>query len=118
MPRFKLTVAYDGTAFHGWARQREADGAAVRTVQTELEQAVRHVVREDVDVIGASRTDAGVHARCQCAAFSCARDFDGAHLADAISRKLPGDVRVVDAARVDDAFDPILDVLSKGYRYE
>jgi tRNA pseudouridine38-40 synthase len=92
MPRYKLTIAYDGTDFHGWQRQtlkadspnaldliargkahQTRDGLLMlRTVQETVQQAVRDVVREQVELIGASRTDSGVHARGQVAAFTCA----------------------------------------------
>ena len=63
MPRYRLTVAYDGTDFHGWQKQRVSDPepgepADLRTVQQVLETAVREVVREPANVVGASRTDA------------------------------------------------------------
>lgn len=88
--RYKLTVAYDGTDFCGWQKQEPpeemagaaaahveegldvADGRiALRTVQALVERAVREVVREPVILHGASRTDSGVHAKAQCAAFTC-----------------------------------------------
>ena len=65
MPRYRLTVAYDGTNFHGWQKQcATGDGEPrdLRTVQGVLEQAVIETVREPVTLVGASRTDAGVHA--------------------------------------------------------
>lgn len=93
MPRYRLTIAYDGTGFCGWQKQEPvpapAEGAApfsrstpmmesdrpdrvaLRTVQGVLEQAVRWVTREPVELIGASRTDSGVHAKGQVAAFTC-----------------------------------------------
>lgn len=94
MPRYRLTIAYDGTRFCGWQKQEPPAHAAVsptkvlstqagqaptarvrlRTVQEIVEQAVRRVVREPVEVIGASRTDGGVHARGQVAAFTCSGD--------------------------------------------
>src|SRR5262245_15080259 len=92
VPRYKLTVAYDGTDFCGWQKQepraehsertgsgRHVDPAlepgepgrvALRTVQAVVEKSVREVVREPVEVKGASRTDSGVHARGQVAAFT------------------------------------------------
>ncbi|MBC7771071.1 MAG: tRNA pseudouridine synthase A [Pyrinomonadaceae bacterium] len=86
MPRYKLTIAYDGTDFHGWQFQHQPDPASdpglgadrprisLRTVQEELQRAVREIVREPVHVQGSSRTDAGVHARGQVASFACSGD--------------------------------------------
>jgi tRNA pseudouridine38-40 synthase len=140
MPRYRLTLAYDGTDFHGWQRQSvdpEHPGALVaddppgvsgwekqppqlRTVQYELQQAVRHVVREPVNVMGASRTDAGVHAQAQTAAFTCSdaapRPPDD-RLLLAINARLPGDALVTKIQRVREDFDPISDCIEKGYRY-
>ncbi len=99
MPRYKLTIAYDGTDFCGWQRQepRESDAGNVppqriagsferdgekrlqlRTVQHAVEQAVMQIVREHVTIKGSSRTDAGVHSKGQVAAFTCSGDEDGA----------------------------------------
>jgi len=130
--RYRLTIAYDGTAFHGWQKQsRPAPELGVddrgapqrehlRTVQQAVENAVRDVVREPVDVKGASRTDSGVHAWHQTAAFSASDDRRGApdeRLAQAINAHLPDDVVVRSAIRTRDDFDPIGDCLCKGYRY-
>lgn len=152
MPRYKLTIAYDGTDFSGWQKQHppvttqvksaklmgdEHDDAeaqshdqanadqphlTLRTVQEVVERAVRMVVREPVNLLGASRTDAGVHARGQVAAFTCTdahwpaeRGVD--RLVRALNGKLPGDVLVLDAQVADPAFDPISDCTSKGYAY-
>ena len=141
--RFRLTVAYDGGAFHGWQRQTQPAGAPLpgspraeetadgrlelRTVQGELERAVRRVVREPVTLVGASRTDSGVHALAQCAAFTCTSE-EGAHtgwpesrgldaLVRAINASLPDDAIVTGARRVGDGFDPIADCVAKGYSY-
>ncbi|MFO0859398.1 MAG: tRNA pseudouridine(38-40) synthase TruA [Phycisphaerales bacterium] len=148
-PRYKLTLAYDGTNFCGWQKQEptleqsqqtgsgkhvdptltpgEAGRVALRTVQGVLERAVREIVREMVEVRGASRTDSGVHARGQVAAFSCtgleagpvgwpvSRGTDG--LVRAINGKLPPDVVVLKADVVSEMFDPIGDCTSKAYSY-
>lgn len=118
MPRYMLTVAYDGTNFHGWQKQAPigADDA-LRTVQGVLEQAVQQVVREDVNVIGASRTDAGVHAEGQVAAFTSEQEIPVERLPAAINARLPADVQVRGARIVPEAFGPISDAVSKGYRY-
>lgn len=141
MPRYRLTIAYDGTDFSGWQRQRTthtdpASGEAratfddTRTVQRVLERAVMEVVREPIELKGASRTDAGVHANAQVAAFTCS-DGSGADsrgrgwplergiepLVRAINSRLPDDVLVASAAHVPDAFDPVFDCIAKGYSY-
>ena len=90
--RYKLTVAYDGTNFHGWQKQDPPDAEPLRTVQSVLEWAVANVVREEVNVVGASRTDAGVHALGQVAAFTCTNAFDPTRLAAALNARLPGRV--------------------------
>jgi tRNA pseudouridine38-40 synthase len=117
MPRYKLTVAYDGTHFHGWQKQADAEGVALRTVQHALELAVRDVVREPVTVVGASRTDSGVHAIGQVAAFTSAVEIPIARLPRAVNSRLPADAQVRRAEIVDESFDPIQDCLTKAYRY-
>src|SRR4030095_9042487 len=128
MPRYKLTVAYDGSEFCGWQKQERADGpesvaadtrtGPVRTVQSVLEQTGREVVREPVIVVGASRTDSGVHARGQIAAFSSQQEIPIKKLPRAITARLPDDVQVRKAEQVDDQFDPIKQAIAKGYRYQ
>jgi tRNA pseudouridine38-40 synthase len=120
MPRFRLTVAYDGTDFHGWQKQaptNEDDSDALRTVQGVLERSVRDVVREPIRLLGASRTDAGVHARGQIAAFNSDVEMPPSRLVAAINSRLPHDVLVRSCRIVPDEFNPISDAVSKGYRY-
>jgi len=149
VPRYKLTIAYDGTDFHGWQKQHPpaadhpelvpdqaldpilgspADGrVALRTVQEVVEQAVRKVCRECVVLTGASRTDAGVHALGQVAAFTstpkpdCGQgwpaDRGTDRLVRALNGALPRDVLIRDAAIVSDEFDPITHALEKEYTY-
>lgn len=142
MGRYKLTIAYEGTAFHGWQKQEPPESSshagdpslqagepgrvAMRTVQAVVEKAVRETVRERVLVVGASRTDAGVHARGQVAAFTSSRREPGRGwpedrgtepLMRAINSRLPEDVLVVGCEMVADSFDPISDCTGKGYSY-
>ena len=117
MPRYKLTVAYDGTDFHGWQKQEPPDAPPLRTVQGVLETTVREVVRQPIILTGASRTDAGVHALGQCAAFSADTTIPLDRLPRAINSRLPDDLQIHDAVIVPDAFDPIADCLAKAYRY-
>ncbi len=118
MPRHRLLVAYDGTDFHGWQRQIRPDGTELRTVQHALETAVFETVRERVPVTGASRTDSGVHAVGQVAAFTSEREIPIERLATALTVRLPDDVQVRRAEIVADDFDPISMATSKCYRYD
>lgn len=117
MPRFKLTIAYDGTHFHGWQKQEPPDTEPLRTVQGVLEEAVRDALRQQVDVLGASRTDAGVHAQAQVAVLSAETSIPFDRMARAISSRLPDDVQVRNVEIVADDFDPIGHATRKMYRY-
>ncbi len=138
MPRYRLTIAYDGTDFVGWQKQEppapgsvpddagERPREPLRSVQGVVEQAVREAVRQPVVLIGASRTDSGVHAEHQTAAFTSTEHFtaDGRRigppddrLREAVNARLPPDVLVKSCEPADPAFDPIKDCLCKGYRY-
>jgi tRNA pseudouridine38-40 synthase len=122
--RFLLKLAYDGTDFSGWQIQtREgAEVESVRTVQAIVRRAVREAIREPVHIQGASRTDSGVHAAGQVAAFtrSDAPDRVGApdgSLLAAINARLPEDITALECFPVRPCFQPISDASSKGYRY-
>ncbi|MFO0826951.1 MAG: tRNA pseudouridine(38-40) synthase TruA [Phycisphaerales bacterium] len=117
MPRYKLTIAYDGTEFHGWQRQEPPGATPLRTVQGVVQDAVRIAVGAPARLVGASRTDAGVHAIGQVAAFTADTRIPIDRLAYAITSRLPGDVQVLDATVAPEAFDPISDAVSKCYRY-
>jgi tRNA pseudouridine38-40 synthase len=99
---------------------------ALRTVQHVVEQAVRGVVREEVVLMGASRTDSGVHARGQVAAFTCGDEAGGTgwpssrgvdRLIRALNGRLPEDVQIIDVAETHAHFDPIGECVGKGYSY-
>ncbi len=116
--RYKITIRYDGHEFHGWQKQEPPDAEPLRTVQAVVETAIRRAVREPIMLLGASRTDSGVHAIGQVGAFtvdSMKIPFDRIHLA--INRWLPEDVAIVNVENVYLDFNPISDTLSKGYRY-
>jgi tRNA pseudouridine38-40 synthase len=118
MARFALRLAYDGTDFHGWQRQEPPNAAPLRTVQGELDRALVEVLQQPVTCQGASRTDAGVHAEAQVAAFSAECRIPVGRIAAALNARLPEDMRVMTAWPVPDDFDPVGDACSKGYRYE
>lgn len=117
--RYRLTIAYDGSRYHGWQEQLGPDGRPnVPTVQSAVRHAVQFIARQPVVLRGASRTDTGVHADGQTACF------DADHLtvpldrlARAINSRLPEDIEIRRAEIADPAFDVIGDVLEKQYRY-
>lgn len=125
--RYKLTVAYRGTRYHGWQRQVtpptwkgpvDAAGGGIPTVQETLQRAIATVVGHPVDVLGSSRTDAGVHAKAQVAHFDTDRTqipLDG--LRRAVNARLPGDILVREIEPADPAFDAVKWTLSKRYQY-
>ena len=112
--RFRLKVAYHGGAFHGWQIQ----SPGIRTVEGELTKAVEEITGAPTKVWGASRTDAGVHARGQVAAF----DYDGPHPAESFFKGLnhltPSDLQIVSVDEVDPAFHPRHSARGKIYIYE
>jgi tRNA pseudouridine38-40 synthase len=108
----KLTLAYDGTDFAGWQRQADA-----RTVQATLEAALEPVAGMPVKVVGAGRTDAGVHAAAQVASVTIASPLGLDELQNALNATLPPDVRVLDIEPANDGFDARRDARWKTYRY-
>src|SRR5688500_3195325 len=114
MAAYRVTLAYDGTDFLGW----QAQASEARTVQGVVEQALARLGGGDrVPVVAASRTDTGVHALGQVAAFELSRDMAGEELARALNGMLPEDVRVVACARAAAGFHPRKSAVSKLYRY-
>jgi len=113
MPRYKLTLEYAGAAFRGWQRQSEGD-----SVQQALEDAVRAFCGEDVQVVGAGRTDAGVHATGQVAHLDLARAVTPETLRNALNHHLrPHPVAVLDAALVPDDFHARFSATARHYVY-
>lgn len=110
--RYRGTVAYDGTAYHGWQRQRE-----LLTVQELLEAALDRATATVVTVKGSGRTDAGVHAEGQVFAFDSASSLPVAGMLHRTRHLLPRDVRLVDLALARSDFDPQRDATAKHYRY-
>lgn len=112
MPRYALTIAYDGTGFAGWWRQSDR-----RTVAGELDAACARIGEAGAEAVGASRTDAGVHALGQLAHVDLRRTWDPARLALALNRHLPSDMAVRAAAAVEDGWHAVHGVRRKTYRY-
>jgi tRNA pseudouridine38-40 synthase len=113
MPTFKLTLEYDGREFAGWQSQRERE----RTVQGELLRALEEIAAGPVRLMGAGRTDAGVHAEGQVASARLETRLDADTLRRALNAKLPADVAVLAAELRSDSFDARRDAVAKRYRY-
>jgi tRNA pseudouridine38-40 synthase len=105
-------VEYDGTVYHGFQRQK---GQA--TVQEALETALRRVTQEDIRIVGAGRTDTGVHALGQVVHFQTATRLDPVELQRALNALLPADIAVRDAADVEEGFHARFSARSRQYRY-
>jgi tRNA pseudouridine38-40 synthase len=114
VPVLRLTVAYDGTGFHGWARQRDP---AIRTVEGEMLSALRPVVREDVRLSVAGRTDAGVHARGQVVSFASDGRIAPDQIAAAVNERLAPEIVVFDASWAPAGFDARFSATAREYRY-
>src|SRR5215475_12262348 len=101
MRRIKITLAYDGTAFHGWQVQ-----PGLPTIQGALEQILSDMEGNPVHVAGSGRTDAGVHALAQVAAFSLANPIPLPNLRRAVNRLLPPAIRVLAVEEASPEFHP------------
>ena len=113
MPRYKLTIEYDGTPFSGWQIQDNAP-----TVQGALEQAVKAICGENVRVNGAGRTDAGVHALAQVAHCDIAKHFVPGRLRDGLNAHLrPHPIGVLSAEIVPDDFEARFSAIKRHYLY-
>jgi len=113
MPRFRLTIEYDGTGFVGW--QRQANGLSI---QESIEAAILAFCGETVTVRGAGRTDAGVHALGQVAHIDLARDWRADTVRDALNAMLrPAPISIVAAEPVGPAFDARFSARARHYLY-
>ena len=114
MRTIRLTIAYDGTDFRGWARQRDP---AIRTVEGTIGEVLSFVLREDVRLSVAGRTDAGVHARGQVASFVTASDLAAERIRDAVNGALAPEIVVLSARVVPEGFDARFSATARIYRY-
>ena len=92
-----MTFSYDGSCYHGWQIQPNGD-----SVQAQLQRALSLLLRDEIIVTGAGRTDAGVHARMMVAHFDYESDIDGRQLAYKLNKLLPRDIAVAQVERVAD----------------
>ena len=109
---YKLTIAYDGTRFFGWERQPDRE-----TIQGKLESVLEKLCGHSVDVIGAGRTDAGVHARAMVASVRMDVKESCGEIRDYMNRYLPDAIAVREVKEAGDRFHARYNALGKTYRY-
>lgn len=115
MGNIKVTVAYDGTNYYGFQEQR---GTRFQTVQGILEKCISKLAGKEIRVIGAGRTDSGVHARDQVVNFDPGRwPIPIERVAYALNSQLPRDIVALEAVEVPDSFHARFSAVAKSYRY-
>ena len=110
---YKLTIQYDGSRYDGWQKQGNTDN----TIQGKLEAVLSRLAGEPVEVHGAGRTDAGVHAEGQAASVKLPGNHSAAEVKDYLNQYLPEDVAVIAAEEAEDRFHARLSAKGKVYRY-
>ena len=113
MKRVKLTVAYDGTNYCGW--QVQPNGI---TIESELNKQLSELLKEEIHVIGASRTDAGVHAKGNVAVFDTSARMPAEKISYALNTRLPEDIRIQESCEVAADFHPRFRKTVKTYEYK
>ncbi len=109
---FKLTIEYDGSAYHGWQRQPDEP-----TLQEEIEKALMTMTGRKVTLTGSGRTDAGVHAFGQAANFLCDTNLTCENFQKGLNSLLPKDIVITECMEVPETFNARYDVKSKIYQY-
>jgi tRNA pseudouridine38-40 synthase len=107
-----MQIAYDGTAFHGWQKQQNAN-----SVQQTMETALESIAKEEVQLVCAGRTDTGVHALAQYAHFDFPINMTGEQIRLAMNVRLPHSIRVINAIPVLSDFHARYDAFERGYEY-
>ena len=110
--RYFIQLSYDGTAYHGW--QIQPNG---QSVQETLQNALATLFRQPIDVVGAGRTDAGVHARMMVAHMDCSMPLDGASLVYKLNKLLPRDIAIQRIWPVSDDMHARFSATSRTYQY-
>ncbi|MBI3759933.1 MAG: tRNA pseudouridine(38-40) synthase TruA [Deltaproteobacteria bacterium] len=110
--KIRIKLEYDGSNYSGWQLQVGQD-----SIQAQLEAVLQRIFLQPVRVHGSGRTDAGVHALGQVAAFELPRPFDPDELRRAMNAMLPPDIAIIEAATVSDDFDPRRDARRRVYEY-
>lgn len=110
--RIKLIVAYDGTGYHGWQVQKNGI-----TIESELNRCLTELLQEPIEVIGASRTDAGVHALGNVAVFDTQARMPAEKISYALNQRLPEDIRIQKSEEVSSDWHPRYCDSRKTYEY-
>lgn len=110
--RVRLIVAYDGTNYHGWQVQKNGI-----TIESELNRCLTELLQEPIEVIGASRTDAGVHAMGNVAVFDTCSRMPAEKISYALNQRLPEDIRIQKSEEVDAEWHPRYCDSRKTYEY-
>ena len=113
MKRVRLVVAYDGTNYHGW--QIQPNGI---TIESELNRCLTDLLGEEIRIIGASRTDSGVHALCNVAVFNTVARMPAEKISYALNQRLPGDIRIRKSEEVSLEYHPRYCKSIKTYQYK
>jgi tRNA pseudouridine38-40 synthase len=112
MRRIRITLSYDGTEYHGWQVQPR-----LSTIQGNIQEVLAQIEGSPVLVHGSGRTDAGVHAVAQVAAFDLTNPIPPENLRKAMNRLLPRDIRVVEVGEAAADFHPRYQATAKTYEY-
>jgi tRNA pseudouridine38-40 synthase len=113
MNYYKLIIAYDGTNYQGWQEQKD-----VPTITNSLLKSFKNTFHCDLTIIGASRTDAGVHSLGQTALVKTELDLDAQTLKESWNKRLPTDIVISHLEKVDKNFHPMIKVKEKTYYYD
>lgn len=112
MPRYKVTLSYDGSNYGGWQKQMNT-----HSIQEELESTLERIVKEPVSIHASGRTDAGVHALAQVFHFDSNKNLSNENWKRALNSLLPKDIRIQQVETVSDTFHARFDAAGKRYDY-
>lgn len=113
MNNYRLKIQYDGTRYHGWQRQKEGGD----TIQGRIENVLSKIEGKPMEIHGAGRTDAGVHARCQVANVHLNREWATEDIKQKLNEYLPEDIRILEVERAGERFHSRLNATGKVYEY-
>lgn len=113
LKNYKITIQYDGTRYKGWQVQNSTD----MTIQGKIQNILKEMTGQEIEVIGSGRTDAGVHALGQVANFHVPKHFNPREILEYLNHYLPMDIAVIDIEEVDERFHARFNAVEKTYMY-